>query len=124
MSWRELGAANQRHIWELVRLGGIDGISRAAVQRQVAMDHFTVSRHLTDLRRLGAVAMVGSGKGARWVAVCEPKEYEKRKRYQHRETAASWAHRWSEDRPLQRIVPAAEAPPLKHVGVRSVWELA
>lgn len=124
MSWRELGAANQRHIWELVRQSGLNGIKRSELQRLSGMDHFTVARHLTDLKRLKAVALVGSGKIAKWVAVCEPQAYLRKKRYQNRETSAAWAHRWSEDQPLQRIIPADEAPPLKHVGVRSVWELA
>lgn len=120
MTPSELGAANQRHVWELVRKAGLDGISRADLQRSAGMDHFTVARHLTTLKRTGAVALLGQGKGSKWVALVEPQRYEQRKR--RRETAASWAQRWSEDKPLQRVVSAAQAPRIAKKA-RGLWDV-
>lgn len=137
-----LDATTQR-IVSLVRAAP-DGISSAAIAKEIGRSQNTVQQHLKIAHTAGLVSHTGYGRGCLWArngdeervallalerlmheaeAAGRLDQFYKHRREVERRKGTRLRGGRIDDGPLQRIVPADKAEPIKTRGVRSVWEL-
>lgn len=115
--------ANRGRVLSALQAAGATGMTAMHLRNTLNLGESSVGAHLRFLQSEGLVSKHPElGHSCRWY-FGQPKPQTPRKYKRKRITPDQWAQAWADAPIVRRLISAADAPPVHHVGVRSVWEL-